>query len=101
MFKNRTESDHWVVVNTSSGWFDNFYENNSGTTRAKSPFFNPGNQWSQSSWVRISNEANGFWVENVTGSETTEGDEFIWVAIRKPQKTAWGVFITQVSINFI
>ena len=88
MFRNREQSDHWVVVNTSSGWFDNFYENIGGTTRAKSPFFNTSNQGSQSSWVRISNEANGFWVENVTGSETTEGDEIIWIAVRKPQKTA-------------
>ena len=88
LVRNKTETDYWRLINTSSGWFDNFYENIGGTTRAKSPFFNTTSQAGQTSWMRISNEANGFWIENGTGSGMGEGDEFIWIAVRKPQKTA-------------
>ena len=87
LIKNRTESDHWTMVNTASGWFDGHYNNNVGGSAGYTPFFNTTNQGSQSSWIQITNEANGFWVERIVGSETTNGDEFIWVAIRKPQRT--------------
>ena len=88
LIKNREQSDHWTMVNTSSGWFDGYFSGSGSDGRAKSPFFNTTSQAAQVSWIKISNEANGFWVENVIGSETTEGDEIIWIAVRKPQKTA-------------
>ena len=88
LIKNREDSDHWTMVNTSSGWFDGYWNDYLSTDgRAKSPFFNTTNQAAQVSWIKISNEANGFWVEEITGSETTEGEEFIWIAVRKPQRT--------------
>lgn len=87
LIKNRIDSDHWVMVNTSSGWFDGYYNNSASSGRARSPFFNTTSQAAQTYWIRISNEANGFWVEDVTGAETVDGEEFIWIAVRKPQRT--------------
>ena len=88
LVRNKTETDYWRLINTSSGWFDGYWNDVQSTDgRAKSPFFNTTSQSAQTSWMKISNEANGFWVESGTGSGMGEGDEFIWIAIRKPQRT--------------
>jgi hypothetical protein len=78
------------LINTSSGWFDGYYENTSGTTRAKSPYFRTDQPGPQTSWLQISNEANGFWVEGTGGQHGNlfaEGAEYIYLAVRKPQRT--------------
>ena len=87
LVRNKTENDYWRLINTSSGWFDGYYNNSNTGGRGRSPFFNTTSQAAQTSWMRISNESNGFWIESGTGSGMGEGDEFIWIAVRKPQRT--------------
>ena len=78
------------LVNTSSGWFDGYWAGDS-SERAKSPYFRTDQASQQTFWIKISNEANGFWIEDDGGQHGNllqEGDEYIYLAVSKPQKTA-------------
>ena len=79
------------LVNTSSGWFDGYWNDYLSTDgRARSPYFRTDQDSQQTSWLKISNESNGFWLEGMGGqhgSLFSEGDEYIYLAVSKPQRT--------------
>ena len=78
------------LINTSSGWFDGYFNNSASSSRAKSPYFRTDQNSQQTSWLKISNEANGFWLEDDGGQHGnlfSEGDEYIYIAVSKPQRT--------------
>lgn len=88
--RTKTTSNPWCIVDAQRNMYSD-YESSSGTTWSKSATLRPNQNDQQAYGVSLFTDGGGFYLRRNQGNYGTvlqDGDEYIYIAIAKPQRTA-------------
>ena len=88
--RTKTSSNPWCIVDAQRNMYSD-YEGSSGTTWSRSATLRPNSNAQQAYGVSLFTDGGGFYLRRNQGNYGTvlqDGDEYIYIAIAKPQRTA-------------